>query len=86
MKDWYYRTTSDNTSRFVLGTKGQKPLVCFEINPSTATLQLLDNTLNSVGRIALNNGYDSWIMLNIHPQRATNPNDLPEILDKELHR
>lgn len=36
MMEWIYKNTSDNKSRFVLGTKGDKPLICFGINPSTA--------------------------------------------------
>lgn len=83
---WLYENTDDNTSRFVLGTVGKKPLVCFGINPSTATPNCLDNTLKSVERIALNNGFDSWIMLNVYPQRTTDPNNLHNQLDDHLHK
>lgn len=83
---WIYENTSDNTSRFVLGTQGIKPLICFGINPSTATPECLDNTLKSVERIALNNNFDSWIMLNVYPQRATNPNNLHSAMNNELHK
>jgi len=86
MEGWYYKTTDDNTSRFVLGTKGQKPIICFGINPSTAVPNELDQTLRSVQRIALNNGYDSWIMLNVYPQRATCPDELHEVVDMKIHR
>ena len=48
--------------RYLLGTRGQKPLICVGINPSTARPDALDPTLQSVQRIALNNGYDSFIM------------------------
>jgi len=82
---WLYENTQDNSSRFILGTVGKKPLVCFGVNPSTATPEALDNTLKSVERIALNNGFDSWIMLNVYPQRATDPNQLHNELDNELH-
>lgn len=53
--NWLYENSRDNTSRFILGTVGKNPLVCFGINPSTAVPQCLDNTLKSVERIALAN-------------------------------
>lgn len=84
--NWLYETDGDNTSRFILGTVGKKPLVCFGINPSTAIPGCLDNTLKSVERIAFHNGFDSWIMLNVYPQRATNPKDLHKSLNKDLHK
>ena len=73
---WIYEFDSKKDIRYVLGIKGKKPLLCFGINPSTAKPEQLDNTLKSVERLALNNGYDSWIMMNIYHQRATNPDDL----------
>ena len=75
-QDWIYE--GDNTTRFVLGTKGENPLVCFGINPSTASPKRSDQTLIRVEKHAYRYGsdIDSWIMLNIYPQRATNPNDL----------
>ncbi len=30
----------------------------------------------SVERLAAANGFDSWIMFNVYPQRATDPNDM----------
>jgi len=84
--EWIYEKSKDNTSRFILGTIGVKPLVCFGINPSTAEPENLDNTLKSVTRLALNNGFDSWIMLNVYPQRATNPNELHNEVCLDLHQ
>ncbi|HEY5466540.1 MAG TPA: DUF1643 domain-containing protein [Clostridia bacterium] len=83
---WMYEKSADNTSRFVLGTRGVNSLACFGINPSTAAPDALDNTLKSVERIARINHFDSWIMFNVYPQRATNPNDLHAEMDPELHR
>jgi len=73
---WLYEHTSDNTARYILGTAGERPLICFGINPSTAEPNKLDPTVNSVSRLAGAHGYDSFVMLNVYPQRATNPNDL----------
>ncbi|MBU8892296.1 MAG: DUF1643 domain-containing protein [Bacteroidales bacterium] len=83
---WFYKTDYNNQGRYLLGTKGQKPLLCVGINPSTAEPGKLDNTLKSVQRLTLNNGYDSWIMINIYPQRATNPDDLHLEIDLEIHK
>lgn len=55
---------------------GENPLVCFGINPSTAVPNALDPTLKRVRRFAAENGYDSWTMLNVYPQIATNPKTL----------
>lgn len=84
--DWIYEKNIDNTSRFVLGTFGNKPLVCIGINPSTAVPGKLDNTLKSVERISRANGFDSWIALNVYPQRATNPDDLHKNIDYDLQK
>lgn len=76
MPEWLYERTSDNSARFILGTVGNNPLLCFGVNPSTAEPNKLDPTVNYVSRLAISNGYDSFVMLNVYPQRATNPNDL----------
>ena len=70
--------------RYVLGRVGRRPLVCIGINPSTAQPGALDPTLKSVERLASANGFDSWIMFNVYPQRATNPNDMDKTPDRAL--
>ena len=72
--------------RYILGTAGEKPLICVGINPSTAAPNALDNTLKSVERIALGNGYDSFIMFNVYAQRATRPDDMEAECNPILHR
>ena len=72
--------------RYLLGTRGERPLVCVGINPSTARPDALDPTLQSVQRIALNNGYDSFIMYNVYAQRATDPEDMEKAFNPALHR
>jgi hypothetical protein len=42
------------------------------MNPSAARDEYSDRTVNKVIKLAYQNGYDGWIMLNIYPQRATN--------------
>jgi hypothetical protein len=82
---WYYEPHTYQPYRYVLGRPGQKPLVCIGINPSTAQPGALDPTLKSVERLAAANGFDSWIMFNVYPQRATNPNDMDLVPDAALH-
>ncbi|WP_396667936.1 DUF1643 domain-containing protein [Microbacterium sp. R86528] len=73
---WIYEHTADGSARFVLGTVGTNPLVCFGINPSTARPGGLDNTVTQVAKFAATNGFDSWIMLNVYPQISTDPKGL----------
>ena len=72
--------------RYLLGTRGEHPLICVGINPSTAAPDRLDNTLKSVERVARSNGYDSFLMFNVYAQRATNPNDMERSCNAYLHR
>lgn len=53
-------------------------------HPSIAEPGKLDRTLQTVERVALRNGFDSWIMLNVYPQRATDPNEIHGDLDPAL--
>ena len=82
---WLYVPPVYDEYRYILGTRGENPLICIGINPSTAEPDHLDNTLKSVERIALYNGYDSFIMFNLYAQRATNPDDMEKQLNRTLH-
>lgn len=82
--NWIYEKNKDNSGRYLLGTVGEKPLICIGVNPSTAEPGLLDNTLKSVVRVSEANGFDSWIMLNVYPQRATDPEDMHDKRDFDL--
>lgn len=83
---WLYVPNHYSEYRYILGTRGSRPLICVGINPSTAAPGDLDNTLKSVERVALHNGYDSFIMFNVYAQRATNPDDMETQLNERLHR
>ena len=83
---WLYIPDFYSEYRYVLGTRGKDPLICIGINPSTARPEALDNTLKSVQRIALANGFDSFTMFNVYAQRATNPDDMEPMLNEHLHR
>ena len=82
---WLYAPNFYSEYRYILGTRGKKPLICIGINPSTARPDALDNTLKSVERIALHNGYDSFLMFNVYAQRATRPDDMEPALNPALH-
>ena len=83
---WIYAPSFYSEYRYILGTRGEKPLICVGINPSTAKPGDLDNTLKSVERIALGNGFDSFIMFNVYAQRATNPDDMERNCNIQLHK
>ena len=83
---WLYAPNFYSEYRYILGTRGERPLICIGINPSTARPDALDNTLKSVERIALGNGYDSFLMFNVYAQRATSPDDMERRCNEALHR
>lgn len=83
---WLYVPNRYCDYRYILGTRGSRPLICVGINPSTAAPNALDNTLKSVERIALGNGFDSFIMFNVYAQRATRPDDMEKTCNPALHQ
>ena len=95
MKDWMNQRDDipvgwiyigDDEERYILGQPGNRNLLIFGINPSTASPgdNNIDPTIRKVRKIAENDGFDGWIMVNIYPQRATDPKDLPKEANKEL--
>ena len=85
VEKWLYVPNSYSEYRYILGSRGKKPLICIGINPSTAAPDALDPTLQSVNRIALSNGYDSFLMFNVYAQRATRPDDMEKNMNPLLH-
>ena len=83
VEKWLYVPPFYSEYRYILGTRGKNPLICIGINPSTAKPGDLDNTLKSVERIALGNGFDSFIMFNVYAQRATDPDHMEETCNSE---
>ena len=86
IEKWIYAPNFYSEYRYILGTRGKNPLICIGINPSTAEPGNLDNTLKSVERIALGNGFDSFIMFNVYAQRATSPDDMEKTCNPLLHK
>lgn len=83
-KAWIY-DHDEPLSRYSLGQEGDNPLICFGINPSTAVPGNLDPTVASVARYAVEQGYDGWLMFNLYPQRATNPDNMHKNFQKVIH-
>ena len=74
---WTY--FEDNNNRYLLGEPvepKQKNLLVIGVNPSTAKPGQDDPTIRKVRNISKEQGYNGWIMVNIHPQRATNPKNM----------
>ena len=86
IEKWLYAPNFYSEYRYILGTRGRNPLICIGINPSTAQPGALDNTLKSVERIALGNGFDSFIMFNVYAQRATDPDAMEISCNLRLHQ
>ena len=86
IEKWLYAPNFYSEYRYILGTRGKAPLICIGINPSTAKPDDLDNTLKSVERIALGNGYDSFLMFNVYAQRATDPDAMERNCNGLLHK
>lgn len=86
INEWLYAPNFYSEYRYILGTRGKNPLICIGINPSTAQPGDLDNTLKSVERIAVGNGFDSFIMFNVYAQRATDPDAMEKTCNLLLHK
>lgn len=84
-KKWIYHHDEPLT-RYSLGVEGENPLICFGVNPSTAKPGDLDPTVASVARYAEELGYDGWLMFNLYPQRATNPDKMHKRFQKKIHQ
>lgn len=80
-----YENSFDNSSRFLLGMDGEKPLISIGLNPSTADEKKPDMTISKIIGFANRFGFDSFIMLNLYAQRATFPDNLDIKLDKIKH-
>ena len=87
MKDesWIY-DHDEPLTRYSLGQEGSHPLVCIGVNPSTAIPGNLDPTVAGVARFAKAKGYDGWLMFNLYPQRATNPNTMHKRFQSKIHQ
>lgn len=79
------KMVGDGCVRYSLANKGDKPLIVVGINPSTADEDKSDATMRRVMGFAERYGFDSFVMLNVYPLRATKPAALPQDCDAALH-
>jgi len=82
---WIYETDKSGEYRYSLGKKGKNTLLCIGVNPSHAKPEEYDGTVSSVERIAKHNQFDSWLMLNLYPQRSADPKLLHQRIIKKYH-
>ncbi len=73
-------------NRYVLKNNGKNRLIVIGLNPSTASDQEPDNTMRRIMGFAENNGFDGFIMINLYPQRSTNPKNLDGQLNEQIHK
>lgn len=66
-----YEKINDEEYRYLLGKKGNNPLYCIGMNPSTAKTKKFDQTVLKIFGLALIHGYDSCVMMNLLPIMET---------------
>lgn len=62
--------------RYAIGRLGKHPLVAICMNPSAASNESSDKTINRIINISNILGMDGWIVFNTYPQRATDKKDI----------
>ncbi len=73
------------TYRYLLEKDGKRKLIVLGLNPSTADSDKADPTMTRVMQFAEQEGFDSFAMINLYPQRATNPKNVKSF-DDEIHK
>ena len=84
MKFNIHDNIENDQNRFVLGCSGSPTLFVLGINPSTANKEKSDATITKVANFSKQIGFNGFVMLNIYPQRATNPDELHPKVDSKL--
>ena len=73
-----YECNEDDSVRFVLGKAGNKKLIVIGLNPNTANKKKSDTTATKVEKVAYSNRFDGFLMINLYPQRGTDPKGLTD--------
>ena len=74
----------DNINRFLLKKQWKNILIVVWINPSIADNKVADTTMKKVMWFAELNWYDWFAMINVIPQRSTNPKNINSSLNNKL--
>lgn len=74
-------SSSNKEYRYLLkyeenGSSNTNTLYVIGLNPSTADMNDPDHTMKLLIKYCVLNGYDSFVMFNLYPHRATEPNDM----------
>lgn len=80
-----YINKQANKQRIALGKSGEKMLNIIGLNPSIATADRADATITRVEKVAKNNGYDGFVMLNLCSLRCTHINLLPLNINAQIY-
>ncbi|RXJ51092.1 DUF1643 domain-containing protein [Gelidibacter gilvus] len=75
---------NDQRNRFVLAKKGKKNLLVICLNPNTANEYEHDETSLTVEKIAIANGYDGWVLINLTPERTNDEEFLSSYFSEKL--
>lgn len=77
------------TYRYLLEKDGKRKLIVMGLNPSTADSDKTDPTMDNVMYFAekgdCKGKFDGFAMINLYPQRATNPKNVKSF-DDEIHK
>ncbi|NNK88190.1 MAG: DUF1643 domain-containing protein [Flavobacteriaceae bacterium] len=84
MNEIYCLPKNDAEKRFVIGKKGKRNLLCVGLNPNTADEIKLDATSENFERIANDNGFDGWCLVNLYPTRNPKGKNLSNVVDDKL--
>jgi hypothetical protein len=79
-----YISSQDESLRFLVGTKGDRPLFAIGLNPNTATQYITDNTVAKAENLANMHRHQGLIMLNLYPLRSRTAKDLPNRPDESV--
>lgn len=82
---YIYETDATDKYRFTLGMAGRSMLAVIGANPSTATPENPDRTVNRIQKIARAKGFDGWIVFNLWPERQTHPEELRKRYLRSVH-
>lgn len=80
-----YRNDNEDLVRYLMGNDGDETLFCIGLNPSTASKEDTDQTVSRLKLWHSSYGYDGWMMFNLYPERSTDPDELPEVINEVWH-
>ncbi len=81
-----YEVNKSNTHRYAYGSNKKRSLFVLGLNPSCLPDSNLNSTLRNARAFAKILGFDSFVMINIYPQRSTDPDLLHKRLSKTAHK